>query len=302
MKFGIIEIGSTNTKAHLYDDGKMKDLGLKVIKFKHNYSANGNLLESDIDALISFVGEIRQQTDDVYAFGTSIFRKISPDEREDFAQKLRDVQVDFKVVSADEEAGYTVRGVIENIDYYGKMAVVIGGGGSTEVVTIESKKIIKKIILDFGAMDITDKYPELKGDRVTTGFNQILDYTNSLLGDLHDSADVLVIAGGDHIHFYQKVGYKMEKNTIYDDENQPYLLDFETFNHYDVDILGKSLDEIKRQDPGDAGWWENARGMRFCMNAVARKLRSKYIIPTRINMLIGMAAEIGGQWHVEQKS
>jgi len=292
MKFGLIEIGSTSTKAYLYDDGKMTDLGLKHIKFKDNYSANGYLLESDIDALISFVGEIQKQADDVYAFGTSIFRKISPDERDAFARRLRDVHVEFKVVSADDEADYTVRGVIETIDYQGKMAVVIGGGGSTEIVTVKNKKIINKISLDFGAVDITDKFPELKGDRVATGFIEILDYANSLVGDLHDSADVLVIAGGDHIHFYQNAGYKMGKNTIYHDDNQPYLLDFDTANYYDVDILGKSLDAIKRQDPGDAGWWDNARGMRFCMNAVARKLQSKYIIPTRINMLIGMAAEI----------
>jgi hypothetical protein len=69
-------------------------------------------------------------------------------------------------------------------------------------------------------------------------------------------------------------------------------LNFETLNIYDNDILNKSLGEIKKQNPDNVDWWNGARGMRFCMNAVARELRAKYIIQTRINMLIGIAEEI----------
>lgn len=292
MKFGIIEIGSTNTKAYIYNDGKLTDFGLKHIEFKNNYNINNSLQKGDIDLLINFINDIKAQVDDIYAFGTSIFRKISSQEKDVFTNILNKLDVKFKVVSANEESEYTVKGVIEKIDYCGKMAVVIGGGGSTEIAIINNKKIIKKINLDFGAIDITNKFPELKNNIVKAGFDEMLKYATDLIGNFNDNADVLVLAGGDYIYFYQKAGYKMNENTIYQDDNQPYLLDFDTMNGYDVDILSKSLDDIKEQNSDNSGWWDGARGMRFCMNAVARELKTKYIIPTKINMLIGLAVEI----------
>lgn len=239
------------------------------------------------------IKELQEKVPTIYAYGTSIFRKLTQQEQENFSSQLKEkFNIDFKIVSASEESEYTVKGVIENIDYNKKMAVVIGGGGSTEIAIIENKKIIKKINLDFGAMDITNKFPELKEDTVSTNFDEMLSSTMDLVGPIEEQADILVLAGGDYIYFYETVGYALETNRIYQDENQPYLLDMESFDKYDKDILHKSLDQIKKQCPDNIGWWDGARGMRFCMNAVARKLNVKYIIPTRINMLIGLANEI----------
>jgi len=296
MKYGILEVGSTNTKAYIYDNGNLVNLGSKYIAFKNNYKINNSLLESDIETLYDFIKELKQKTDTIYAFGTSIFRKLQETEKNNFIDRLKkDFDIDFKVVSADEEGYYTVRGVIDNIDYNKRMAVVIGGGGSTEVNIVENKQIVKKVNLDFGAMDITEDYPDLKDDIAKTSFDEILNHTLSLCNDLNDDIDALVLAGGDYIYFYETVGYKMEKNTLYEDINQPYLLDFNTLDKYDHDILNKSLNDIKAKCPGNEAWWDGARGMRFCMNAVARKVNAKYIIPTRINMLLGLINEINNK-------
>ncbi len=293
MKFGVIEIGSSNTKAFVYNEGRLNNLGSKWIAFKNNYKTEGKLLESDIKKLYDFIKELKKDVTDVYAFGTSIFRNISEEEKTIFTNNLKaDLDVDFRVVSADEESTYTVMGVINGIDYIDKMAVVIGGGGSTELAIIENKEIIKRYNFNFGAMDITDKFPELKGDTVSTDFNDVLDYTNSLIGDLNESVNALVLAGGDYIYYYEKANYKMDNNFLYNDDKQPYLLNFDKFNEYDNDMLSKSFDKIKSENPGMTEWWNGARGMRFCMNAIARKLNAKYIIPTRINMLIGLTDEI----------
>lgn len=293
MKFGILEIGSTNTKAYIYEDENLKNLGSRYIAFKNNYNLGNELLKSDIEDLYTFIKELKKDVDKIYAFGTSIFRNISKEESDEFGQKLKELfDIDFKIVTADEESKYTVEGVIGNIDYYNKMAVVIGGGGSTEIAIIENKEIIKKVNCDFGAMDITAKFPDLTNDKATTSFDEILNYTLNLIDDINEDVEVLVLAGGDYIYFYETVGYDMEKNSIYEDPNQPYLIPFEKLNEYDKDILTKSLEEIKSRCPNNVAWWNGARGMRFCMNAVARKLNAKYILPTRINMLIGLANEL----------
>jgi len=291
--FAILEIGSTNTKAYIYKDEILSDYGQRYIAFKSNYATNNALLESDIEELYSFIDKIKKEVKTIYAFGTSIFRKLTKEELTLFTNNIqKEYQVDFRMVSADEESLYTVKGVINNIDYDKKMAVVIGGGGSTEIAIIDNKEIIKKINLDFGAMDITDAYPELKEDTVKTDFNEILEYTMKKIPEIEDNVDALVLAGGDYIYFYQNADYQMEDNFLYQDQNQPYLLTFESLNEYDYDILSKSLDEIKSRCSGNEAWWNGARGMRFCMNAVARRLNAQYIIPTKINMIIGLTNEI----------
>lgn len=293
MNFGIIEVGSTNTKAYLYKEGKLENLGARYIAFKTNYKKNNCLDKNDVDELCSLIEEVKESVDKVYIFGTSIFRNISEDERIDFISFIRTkYDTEFKVVSAAEESAYTVKGVIGNIDKPLKLAVVIGGGGSTEIAIVENGEVIKTLNLDFGAMDITEKFPELKDDTVKTDFNEMLDYTLSLVPEIDEDVDVMVLAGGDYIYFYETANYAMEKNDIYEDDNQPYMLEFEIFNDYDLDVLSKSLDDIKARCPGNEGWWDGARGMRFCMNAIARRLNAKYIIPTRINMLIGIAKEL----------
>ncbi len=293
MKLGLIEVGSTNTKGYLYENGKLEDLGFKFIAFKTNYKKNNCLLESDIEDLCSFIEEMKKNVDKVYAFGTSIFRNITDSQRDEFVTMIKDkFDIDFRVVTAEEESYYTVQGVTRALDEGRKLAVVIGGGGSTEIAIVENGETTNSINLNFGAMDITEKYPELKEDVVKTSFDEILDYTLSLVSEINEDIDTMVLAGGDYIYFYEMADYAMGKNDIYEDENQPFMLEFDMFNEYDHDILEASLDNIKKKCPDNEGWWNGARGMRFCMNAIARRINAKYIIPTRINMLIGLALEI----------
>lgn len=290
MKVGIVEVGSTVTKAYIFDNDNIKDFGSKCIPFKTNYKLNNKIMDDDINNLNTFISELRRKVDDIYVFGTSIFRNISNKELDDFKEKLKDVN--FRVVSAKEENLYTVKGVLANNDYTGDIVVAIGGGGSTEIALVQSKEIVKMINLDFGAIDITEKFPELKDNKVKTSFDKMFNYTYDLVKDLDFNANVMVLAGGDYLYFYETCCYEMQNNTLYSDENQKYMLDIETANKYDRWILNESLDAIKEKCPDNTAWWDGARGMRFCMNAIARKTNAKYIIPTRINMLYGLIDEI----------
>lgn len=293
MKFGILEVGSTNTKAFIYEDGNLTNYGVRHIAWKTHYKEVGHLLESDIETLFSFMEEVKEQVGEIHAVGTSIFRNLQAKEKEFFLERVTEkFGPCFRIVSPEEERYYTVQGVIGQLDYNGKIAVVIGGGGSTEYALVDGKKIVQKQNFDFGAMDITEAFPELKEDRVTTSFDSIFTYTDHLLGDFSSQADLLVLAGGDYLYFYETLGYEMEKNTFYQDVNQPYMISKEKFDFYDHDVLTQSLESIKQKEGSMAGWWDGARGMRFCMNAIAKKIHANYIIPTRINMLIGLISEI----------
>ncbi len=291
MKFGVVEVGSTVTKSFVYKNGELKELRDKTITFKKNYGKSGKLEDSDIEALNEVFKEFDKDIDVIYVFGTSIFRKLSETELSEFLGKIEDARVKFRVVSSEEENKYTVRGVLYENNYSGKMAVVVGGGGSFEITFVEKGEVFDREYIDLGVMDIVEKFPDLTEDLVKTEFDIMKDYFMSYIKSKHD-VDILIMAGGNFIYFYEAVGYELQKNSLYENSRQPYMLDSKTSDLYDRDIMKKSLDSIKNQEVGNEAWWDGARAMRVCMNALTEKFQAKYTIPTRINMLIGLISEI----------
>ncbi len=291
MKFGVVEVGSTVTKSFVYKNGELEELKDKTITFKKNYGKSGKLEESDIEALNEVFKSFGEDIDVIYAYGTSIFRKLSETELNEFLGKIDDARVRFRVVSSEEENEYTVRGVLYENNFSGKIAVAVGGGGSFEITFVENGKVIDKEYIDLGVMDVAEKFPDLTEDVVKTEFDVMIDYFMGYVKSKHD-VDVLVMAGGNFIYFYEAANYELKTNTLYENSRQPYMLDRETSNNYDRDIMKRSLDEIKNQEVGNEAWWDGARAMRVCMNALAEKFQAKYIVPTRINMLIVLISEI----------
>lgn len=289
--FGIIEIGSTNTKAYLYKDEKIIDLGFKTIEFKNHYKKNNQLDEKDKEALYEFIKTI--DCDDIRVFGTSIFRNLSDKEKDEWLKEFKDkTGFEFNIVSSDMENELTVYGATANIDFDGTVAVMIGGGGSTELSIVKDKRIIEKANSSFGAMDTTDMFPDIRTDKATSDFNDMIKKTKELVNIPKNKADILILAGGDYIYFYEGVGFPIEKNRFYDNELQPYSLDVETMDKWDQDFFYNiSLDEVIDKN-GEDGWWRGSRGMRLCVKSIADILEVTDIIPTRISMVYGIVERI----------
>ena len=286
-EFVIIEIGSTNTKGYLYKDGEVKSLGFKTIEFKNHYKKENKIDEEDKKLLFSFVNEIK--IDRTYVFGTSIFRNLTDEQKDEWLKEFKEkTELDFRIVTSDMENEYTVYGAIADIDYDGKIAVMIGGGGSTELSIVEKKKIIEKANSSFGAMDTTDMFPDIKTDKASTDYDLMVEETKKLVNVPKNKADILILAGGDYIYFYEELNYPVTKNKFYDNPLQPYSLDVETMDKLDCNFFYEvSLDEVCERTKNE-GWWRGARGMRLCVKALVDILDVKYIIPTRISMVYGI--------------
>ena len=290
-EFVIIEIGSTNTKGYLYKDGEVKSLGFKTIEFKNHYKKENKIDEEDKKLLFSFVNEIK--IDRTYVFGTSIFRNLTDEQKDEWLKEFKEnTELDFRIVTSDMENEYTVYGAIADIDYDGKIAVMIGGGGSTELSIVEKKKIIEKANSSFGAMDTTDMFPDIKTDKASTDYDLMVEETKKLVNVPKNKADILILAGGDYIYFYEELNYPVTKNKFYDNPLQPYSLDVETMDKLDRNFFYEvSLDEVCERTKNE-GWWRGARGMRLCVKALVDILDVKYIIPTRISMVYGIVEKI----------
>ncbi len=290
--FAIIEIGSNNTKTHIYEDGKVIYENNTTIEFKKNYQIESKINESDLNKLFIIIQKALEYTSDVHIYGCSIFRNIKENELDDINSKLKNkFNVQIEVVSQDDEANYTALGCYNNINYDGNICVFIGGGGSIELIFVNNKKIVDKKYYNFGVVDITKKFDSLKEDIPTCTFDEVYNYVNELIGNINVQADILILAGGDHLYWYNNAGYKLLENALYNCENQKYMITREISDNYDHNALITSLDRI-RANSDNPLWFDGSRAMKVITNLISHKINSKYIVPTKINMEDGLKDNI----------
>lgn len=291
-KFGIIEIGSNNTKTHIYDNNKVIYDKTTTIEFKKNYKNNGLIIDNDLEKLYKEISKALEYTENIYIYGCSVFRNISNTELEQINGILEDkFNLTIEVVSQEDEAILTAKGCYQNIDYDGPLCIFIGGGGSVELIFVKNKKIFGHKFYDFGVVDITNKYPELKEDIPKVTFEEVTEYVDSLIGDLEYNAITLVLSGGDHLYWFNNALYKMDDNSLYKSDRQKYMIKKEKMDIYDHDMMISSLDAIRDRSDNPT-WFDGSRAMRIIVNLITHKIGADIIIPTNINMEDGLKLKI----------
>lgn len=286
--FAIIEIGSNNTKTHIYKNEDVIYENTTTIEFKKNYKNENKIKEDDLNKLYEVIKKVLMYTKNINIYGCSIFRNISKEELDEINKKLYEkFSLEIQVVSQEDEANYTALGCYNDIEYDGKVCVFIGGGGSIELIFVNNKKIIDKKYYNFGVVDITNKFDSLKNDIPNCSFEDVYNYVNELINDINIKSDVLILAGGDHLYWYNNARYKLIENTLYKNEKQKYMITTEMSDNYDKDALVTSLDRI-RQNSDNPKWFDGSRAMKVITNLISHKIDAKYIIPTKINMEDGL--------------
>ena len=164
-KFAIIEIGSNNTKTHVYEDGNVIYENTTTIKLKANYKENGRIISSDLEKLYEIIGKAFKYTDNVHIYGCSIFRNISKEELDEINTVIKEkYSLEIEVVTQEDEANYTALGCYSNVDFDGNICVFIGGGGSIELIFVNNNEVIDRKYYNFGVVDVTSEFPSLKDD------------------------------------------------------------------------------------------------------------------------------------------
>lgn len=287
MKKLIIEVGSTCTKLDEVNDSGIKRVKEVTIEFKRNFNKLKQLDNNDVDKLINLVKEEQLEYDNIFVCGTSIFRVIEQQMKEEFLKKFYvETGLEFNIISQEEENKYTVEGATRNVQ--GKVAVFIGGGGSTEIA-IYDNGIKEMCNTKIGVIDVMEQYPDLGENLARTDVKTVREWVKTKLKVPTQKADVLILAGGGHMKFAKNSGITFEKNTLFEDKQEPIMMDINT-RKLDTERYYKeiSLDKI-RSKVNDPEWWYATRAMCAMVLEVADNLDVKYIIPTDISMVYGLA-------------
>lgn len=288
----IIEIGSNNTKTHIYENDKAIYDNTTTIEFKKNYAKKEKIAKEDLDKLYKLITKVKEYTDEIYVYGCSIFRKLNKEELNNINKDLKDkFNIEIEVVSQEQEAKYTALGCYNDIDYKDNICIFIGGGGSIELIFVKDKKMVDTKYYNFGVVDITKKFPSLKDDIASCTFDEVYGYIGELITDINRKADVLILAGGDHFYWYNNAGYKLLENTLYKNKKQPSMITRQMSDEYDKDALLTSLDRI-RSNSDNPLWFDGSRAMKVITNYISHQVDAKYIIPTKINMEDGLKDSI----------
>jgi len=284
----IIEIGSNNTKTHIYKDDEVVFESNTTIEFKKNYKLENKINEEDLNKLFDVIKNTLEYTSNIHIYGCSIFRSITNEQLQEINKKIYNkFNLKIEVVSQEDEAKFTALGCYSNVEYNGNICIFIGGGGSIELIFVNNGKVIYKKYYDFDVVDVTKKFASLKNDVPDCTFDEVYEYIDKLTGDIDMKAELLILAGGDHIYWYNNAEYELSKNMLYAHPKQEYMIDISKSDKYDRDALVTSLDRI-RENSDNPLWFDGSRAMKVITNLVSHKVGAKYIIPTRINMEDGI--------------
>lgn len=282
----IVEVGSVCTKVDKFDGKKIERIKEKTIQFKQHYNEDKALRESDVTQLIYFINNLKKISKDIFVCGTSLFRTLSEVERNDFIDRFqKETGYSFNIISQEQENKLTTYGATRFAK--GKVCVLIGGGGSTEIAIFD-KEIQESVNTKIGVIDIMQQFPDLANDIATTPLETVMEYIKPRLNLPKQKADILILAGGGHEKFARQSGIKYEKNALYEDDASPIMMDIETRRSETKRFFTEiSLDEIRAKS-NDPDWWYATRAMCAFALVVAEQIGAKYIIPTDISMCYGI--------------
>ena len=178
MLHGIIDIGSNTIRMAIYlIEGQQIEM---LMKKKHivglaSYLKDGVMQPDGIDAAVVVLQEFKDflQTfniDSVVAFTTAALRNAKNSKA-----AVREIECrtgsNIMVITGDEEATFDFVGATHDIKVASGLLVDIGGG-STEIVAYEDRKIIKKVSIPLGSLAFHTKY--IKGVLPTSAECQLM--------------------------------------------------------------------------------------------------------------------------------
>ncbi len=168
MKLAGIDIGTNTLRlliAEFSADGRYRTVvsGRHITRLGEGLSGTGRLRDEAMDRAIRVLKGFADKCDEnnvnnIYAVATSAVREAA--NGVDFINEVKiRTGIDVNIISGDEEARLTMRGVCSGLDIAEKDALLMDiGGGSTEFILTSKGEILFKVSTDIGVVRFTEQY------------------------------------------------------------------------------------------------------------------------------------------------
>lgn len=202
MRVAVIDIGTYSTRITiaevekngfkiLYEEGNITALGRGVKK-------TGLLSKEAMEETLKVLEKYKKLCEDFkvkkcLALGTEALRVAK--NREEFLKKVRQLGIELKVISPQEEGTYAYLGAYYAVKPKGKTCVVDQGGGSTEYIFGEGPKVEEVVSLPFGIVNLTEQF--IKNDPPTgEEIRALVEFLDEQIKKVKRPVDTLVGLGG----------------------------------------------------------------------------------------------------------
>jgi exopolyphosphatase/guanosine-5'-triphosphate,3'-diphosphate pyrophosphatase len=167
MRLAGIDIGTNTLRLLIVDspNGEWKEIfsDRQVTRLGEGFSQNRRLADPAIqrtaEVLKSFYNSIQRfRCDEILAVATSAVREAG-NQNEFLALIKKEIPLDIRVISGDEEARLTWLGIRQAVASPTDSQILIDiGGGCTEWILADHEKIVNKISLPLGVVFLTEEY------------------------------------------------------------------------------------------------------------------------------------------------
>lgn len=293
----IIDIGSGNIKAYSINTMKeIKNIYLKNIMFKKNFSEQRGIAEEDKKELISALKEIKSQNINIpiYAYATSVFRMLNEEKLKELQMEIMNATgIKINVVSQQEEERYMAKAVGNLYELNEPYLVCCVGGSSTEMIVMQNGKIVEQLTEEFATGDMLKKFPQIAEDKPNINIRDMYKYIKENFKTLPKTKCRYAIFTGFHLMYNTVAENKMNKNTFFERKDIPYYLTAEQFNKNNEEAINeRSLNSLKEKYPENPSFMNGTRGANTIVGYILEKVGAEIYFPTNLNMIHGIVKQL----------
>lgn len=306
MKEIIVDIGSGNIKAYSINTLKeIKNIYLKNIMFKKNFSKERGISEEDKRELINAIKEIQNNNIDVpiHAYATSVFRMLNREQLEQLQIEIeKETGIKINVISQQEEEMYMAKSVGNIYGLNEPYLVCCVGGSSTEMIVMQNGKIIEQLTEEFATGDMLKKFPQIVEDRPNINIEDMYEYIKRNLNKLPKTKCRYTIFTGFHLMYNTISENKMSENTFFERKDIPYFMTVEQFIKNNEESINKrSLNSLKEKYPENPNFMNGTRGANTIVAYILKKVGAEFYFPTNLNMINGIVEQLRENELIEER-
>lgn len=285
------DIGSSTIKLYEYNK-ELVQIEEKSIMFKKNFTEKG-VNSENIEELLNFIKNVKLKYDLNYnnteIYATGIWRKIPEKQLLEIEDKFSKLDLKFQVISHKQENDYFEKAMQGN--YNKKRIMMVNmGGKTTEIVFFSDDKVEDKVNLDIGVSDILEKFPNINNINSNLKQEDIINDIIELLKEenIDRNCEIAIHTGGE-LNFQKLLKYNLQQNDFFDDGVHKLFVTYDDFDRKNKELLYNiTLEELYRLMPQNPKWMDGAKAGIVLGQAIFKKARIKYIIPSDLNLIHGV--------------
>lgn len=287
----LLDIGSSTIKVYKYLDKKLSLLLQRSIFFKENFDPEGGISPESKKELFELLDAIKEENKNaqIKLYATGIFRKLVPATRTTFVDEvfLR-TGLYFNIINQDLENFYLEKALIGKCNLKEPLLLINIGGGSTELVIMYGDEAIERKNLDIGVGTILTEFPQVNEKISKVELDEIVNFVKSKLPSLDNKPRVAFLTGGE-LTYMKLAYYPLQKNTLFEDEDHPFLITIENYKGKNKEIYERiTLKELENLMPDNPKWMHGARAFSGIAQAICEKYNILKIIPSDSNLINGV--------------